>query len=181
MQLPIETERRIIREILDTDLEGMYELDSDPDVHRYLGNRPFTRREQAMETIQFIRRQYADHGIGRWAVVYKPTNEFIGWTGLKMVTTEINGHVNFYDLGYRFIKRFWGRGIATETAILSLQYAFDQLQASEVYAMADCQNTGSNKVLQKAGLEFIETFELHGSPHNWYRIERTDYIKSRLR
>ena len=80
----------------------------------------------------------------------KKTNEFFGWTGLKLVTDEINQHSNYYDLGYRLVKRKWGQGIATETAIASLNYAFETLKAKEVCAMADCQNDASNRIFKES-------------------------------
>lgn len=175
MNIIAETERLIIRELLPTDIDGMFELDSDPEVHRYLGNEPVTDKKQALEVIHFIRQQYVDNGIGRWAIIDKKTNDFVGWTGLKFVTELTNNHKNFYDLGYRLIKRYWGKGIASETALISLSYAFDILHASEVYAMADCENDGSNKILNKTGFTFIETFDLDGVRHNWYKIDKTDF------
>ena len=41
--------------------------------------------------------------------------------------------------------------------------------------MADCNNNGSNKILEKVGLSFIEKFELDGIEHNWYKITKTEY------
>ena len=113
MKIFAETERLILREILPTDVEGMYELDSDPEVHKYLGNKPVTSREQTVDVIHFIRQQYVDNGIGRCAIIDKKSNEFIGWTGLKLVTYKTNHHTNYYDLDYRLIKKYWGKGIAT--------------------------------------------------------------------
>lgn len=175
MKIFTETERLILREILPTDVEGMFELDSDPDVHRYLGNKPVKNKEQIVEVIRFIRQQYIENGIGRWAIIDKKTNNFIGWTGLKFITEKTNNHINYYDLGYRLIKKYWGKGIATETAIASLEFAFNKLNAIEVYGMADCENVGSNKILKKVGLKFLETFDFEGIKHNWYKIERTEF------
>lgn len=175
MKIFAETERLILREMLPSDIEGMFELDSDPEVHKYLGNNPVTKREQIADVINFIRQQYIDNGIGRWAIIDKKTNYFIGWTGLKFVTDLTNNHQNYFDLGYRLIKKYWGQGIATESAIASLKYAFDQLKADKVYAMADCENDGSNNVLKKVGLNFIEQFTLDGIEHNWYKIEREEF------
>lgn len=172
MKIFAETERFILREILPTDAEGFFELNADPEVQKYLGNKPITSTTQAIEDINFIRAQYLSNGIGRWAIIDKKTNKFIGWTGLKLITEETNHHKNYYDLGYRLIKKYWGQGIATETAIASLEYAFDKLQANEVYAIADCENDGSNKILNKIGFSFIETFNFDGIKHNWYKIER---------
>lgn len=170
-----ETERLLIREILPTDIDEMFELHSDPEVHLYLGNKTITTKEKVSEAIDFVRQQYIDYGVGRWAMINKKSNEFIGWTGLEFVTKETNNHKNYYDLGYRLIKRFWGQGFATESAFASMDYAFDKLNAKEVYAIADCKNDGSNKILKKVGLQFIETFDLEGVKHNWYKVDQTEY------
>jgi RimJ/RimL family protein N-acetyltransferase len=57
MKIFAQTDRFILREILPTDVEGLYELDSDPEVHRYLGNKPVSDRKQIMDVIHFIRQQ----------------------------------------------------------------------------------------------------------------------------
>jgi [ribosomal protein S5]-alanine N-acetyltransferase len=180
MKIFAETERLILREIHPIDVDGFFELDSDPEVHRYLGNTPVQNKEQIVDAIQFIRQQYTDNGIGRWAVIYKKSNEFIGWAGLKLITEPINNHINFYDVGYRLIRRYWGQGIATEAANASLAYAFDTLHTKEVYAHADCQNAGSNRVLTKSGLTFIETFVHHGIKCNWYKIDSAAFAIKRM-
>lgn len=173
MKVFYENDKFILREIVLADADGMFEMDSDPEVHKYLGNKPVTTKEQVVDVIKMIRQQYVDNGIGRWAIINKSTHEFMGWTGLKLVTTEINGHKNYLDVGYRLNKRFWGQGIATETAIISLRYAFDKLNANEVFGMADVENIASNKVLSKIGMQFVNTFYYEGViKHNWYRIDK---------
>lgn len=177
MKIFTETERFILREILPTDIDGMFELDSDSEVHKYLGNKPVINKEQTANVIDFIRQQYIDNGIGRWAIIDKKTNDFVGWTGLKFETDLTNNHKNYLDLGYRLIKKYWGLGIATETAKASLEYAFEKLKANEVYAMAECENDGSNKILKKVGLSLIHKFDLDGVEHYWYKIEKAEYEK----
>ena len=176
MEIFAETERLVLREILPTDINGMYELDSDPEVHKYLGNKPVVKKDQIIEVISSIRQQYINNGIGRWAIIDKKNNEFIGWTGLKFVTEETNNHRNYYDLGYRLIKKYWKKGIATESALASLEYAFNKLDLKEIYAIADFENVGSNHILKKVGLKFIETFDFNGIKHNWYKIEKDEFV-----
>jgi ribosomal-protein-alanine N-acetyltransferase len=181
MKIFAETERLILRELIPTDEEGMFALDSDPEVHRYLGNNPFTSIEQSRQEIGFIEKQYAENGIGRWAVIEKSTNNFIGWSGLKLSTKEVNKHTDFYDIGYRLIKKYWGKGYATESAIAALNYGFDELKLNEIYGMADVNNTGSNNILKKLGLTFIETFDYDGVPYNWYEIKRSEFVTRPVR
>lgn len=177
MRIFVETERLILREILPTDAEGLFQLDSDPEVHRYLGNKPVENKEQITAVINFIRQQYIDNGIGRWAIIEKASNNFIGWTGLKLITELTNSHINYYDLGYRLIQKYWGQGFATESAKASLNYGFKELKLNEIYAMADCENMKSNNALTKIGLRFIETFDFDGISHNWYKINKTEWTK----
>ncbi len=170
-----ETPRLILREILPSDVDGMFELDSDPAVHRYLGNKTVTSKEEIIQVIQYIRQQYTDHGIGRWAIIDKNSQEFMGWTGLKFVTEPTNNHQNYYDIGYRLIPKYWGKGIATESAMASLDYAFKELQLKEVYSAANMENLVSNKILRRLGMQFIETFYYHEIACNWYKIGMHEY------
>ena len=128
MKIFIETPRLILREMVPEDEQGIFELDSDPEVHKYLGNRPITRREEAQASILYIRKQYKENGIGRWAVELKESREFIGWCGLKYINDmEINGQINVHDVGYRYIRRFWGKGYGYEAAQVSLDYGFNKV------------------------------------------------------
>lgn len=97
MEIFAETKRLILRELLPIDAEGMFELDSDKDVHQYLGGNAVKSINQSIGDIEFIRKQYMDNGIGRWAVIEKETGGFIGWGGLKLITETCNNKTNYYD------------------------------------------------------------------------------------
>jgi ribosomal-protein-alanine N-acetyltransferase len=171
MKVFAETERLILREFEFSDDHAMFELDRDPEVHRYLGNKPVTNIEQSRDSIGGVRQQYIHNGIGRWAVIEKKSGEFVGWCGLKLNTQTVNGHTNFYDLGYRLIKRYWGSGYATEAALAVLEYGFLQMQLPVIYAMAATDNEASNQILKKLGFTFIETYDHEDILHNWYKAD----------
>jgi ribosomal-protein-alanine N-acetyltransferase len=177
MKVHIETERLIIRDLEKYDSNGIFELDSDPDVHEYLGKKPMKTIEEADQVIDFIRNQYIDNGIGRWAIIDKKTEDFIGWTGLKY-EQGLRKDFSYYDLGYRLRKKYWGKGIATETAIESLKYGFEKLDLKEIGAAADINHLASNKILKKIGLKLIDEFDYEGVPHNWYNIKKSEWIKT---
>ncbi|MCH2045824.1 MAG: GNAT family N-acetyltransferase [Saprospiraceae bacterium] len=177
MQIYIETENLILRSFSEADVLGIYELDSDPEVHAYLGGNPIGTIEEAKYIVNKIRKQYEQNGIGRWAVLLKETGEFIGWSGLKLVNdATVNGRTNYYDLGYRFIKKYWGNSYATETARVALDYAFGDLGCVEVYATTDARNHASNRVLEKVGLKKIESFYEDGIQQYFYKIEKEDWL-----
>jgi [ribosomal protein S5]-alanine N-acetyltransferase len=179
MTIFAETARTILREISMEDVEEFFEMDADPEVHKYLGNNPVTGKDQITDIIKSVQQQYIDNGIGRWAIIDKSTNRFIGWTGLKLVRDLINNQSNYYDLGYRLIKKFWGRGIATETAFATLKYGFDELHLTEIIATVNCENAVSNHIVTKLGFTFHETFYLLGMKHNWYRIDKNSWTASK--
>lgn len=174
----VETDRLILREILPTDDAGMFELDSDPEVHRYVGGKPQTHIDESRKVIELVRQQYVDFGIGRWAMIEKASGEFMGWTGLKYCTEMRNGHVNYHDLGYRMIKRYWGKGYATESAIASLEYGFDIMNLGAIYAMADMNNLASRRVLEKCGLRHVNVFDDEGHSTAWLAIHQEDWRRS---
>lgn len=155
----IETKNLILREIEITDTGDLYRLDSDPLVHKYLGNKPISCIGKAREYIDYIRMQYDKYGIGRWATIEKSSGDFIGWSGLKMnFEQELNGHINYYDVGYRFIPQYWGKGYATESSIAARDYFFKNYPDQKLCGLADIENGASCRVLEKIGLERKNNF-----------------------
>ena len=177
MNVCIETERLLIRPLQLADYEGMFVMDSDPEVHKYVGKNPVQTKEHIKEVISFVRQQYKDHGIGRWAVIEKASNEFAGWVGFKYMAGPINQHSNFYDFGYRFARRFWGMGYASEAGRAALNHGIESLGFKDIYAMTDIDNGASRRVLEKLGFKYIETFDYdaepgwrtEGQPTTWYK------------
>jgi len=174
MRTAIETPRLLLREIVASDDAGMFELDSDPDVHRFLGKNPVTSIEQSREIIAVLRQQYIDNGIARWAVILKETGEFIGWCGLKL-ESNVNGHERFYDLGYRFIKKHWGKGYGYESAKAFVDFGFNEMNLDTICASFEHGNTGSQRIMEKCGMHFVNDF-LYEDKHekvmcSWYEIK----------
>lgn len=172
MKIFAETPHLILRELLLMDDKGMFELDSNAEVLKYLYTEPLTKIEQSRDVIAFIRKQYEENGIGRWAVIEKQSGDFIGWAGLKLVKQIINNHTNYYDVGYRLIPRYWGRGYATEICKASVDYGFNTLKLDLICATASMHNLASRKVLEKTGLTFVEEFLYDGKPEAWYEIRK---------
>ncbi len=174
MKLPIITERLILRKITLDDMDDLFLLDSNPEVMKYVGVQPFTSKEQTLKLIESLLNQYDKNGTGRLAVIEKETNQFIGWSGIKLLTDEVNGFKNVYELGYRFLPEFWGKGYATESAQASLDLGFNQLNADKIYAYADVENQSSNHILTKLGFENKGAFLDNGDNCYWYELEKNN-------
>lgn len=175
MKIHIETDRLLMRNITDSDLHGMFAMDSDPDVHAFLGNKPIGALEEAQKMIDSIKNQYIQNGIGRWAVVEKESGEFIGWSGFRLITETVNNRTQYYDLGYRFLRKYWGKGYASETAIASLNHGFTQLEFDEIVGIADVGHTASNVILKKIGLIKRNEFMYDGTLHNFYSLKKSEW------
>ena len=171
MKSSIETERLILREMISSDDEGMFELDSNPEVHLFLGKKPVKNIDESRLMIEKIKQQYIDNGIGRWAVILKETNEFIGWSGIKLIKESINNHQDFYEIGYRFIQKHWGKGYATEAGFAFVDLAFNEMKVENLYAYADSGNSGSRNILEKLGMLYVNSFEYDGEEHVWYSLK----------
>jgi ribosomal-protein-alanine N-acetyltransferase len=169
-----QTKRFNIRDIEEYDLDGMFDLDSNPNVHKFLGNSPIKTLEEAKDMINKIKAQYQKFGIGRWAIADKKSNEFIGWTGFKR-EEKLRPDRVYIDLGYRLREKFWGKGIATETALACLNYGFETLNYEEIFACADINHKASNRILQKIGLNYIEDFEFEGLFLHWYGLKEAEW------
>lgn len=175
----LETKNLILRHMTHDDLDDMFELDSDPLVHKYLGNNPLTSKKQSEAYIQSNIDQRKERGIARWVTIEKATGDFIGWSGLRLNSDlTFNNTTNFYDVGYRFIPRYWGKGYATEASFLALDYFFNSLKKDLLCGIAEVDNIASNRVLTKIGLQFKEEFILDNTKENWYELKREDYAKT---
>ncbi len=168
----LETQNLYYREFVAEDAPVLFELDSDPDVHTYLYDGVVTDVEYSKQVVAYIQRQYKEAGVGRMAAFEKATDDFIGWVGLKIEHTPVNGHSGFYDIGYRLRQKHWGKGYATEATQFFLNYAFNELKAEKVYGYAFEGNKASRRVLEKCGLNQVNTFEYNGVTSAWYEIEQ---------
>jgi RimJ/RimL family protein N-acetyltransferase len=120
-------------------------------VLKYLHEIPLRNEAHAIEILTtVILPQYANN-LGRWAVHLNDTNEFIGWCGLKH-----RPEIDEIDLGYRFMKKYWGNGYAYESAKHVLDYGLQTLQLKTITGRAHVDNIASLKVLQKIGMQYVK-------------------------
>ncbi|MEO6612620.1 MAG: GNAT family N-acetyltransferase [Chitinophagaceae bacterium] len=165
MNVIIETKRLLLRTFTTGDAPLIYELNLDPDVIRYTGD-PIKDIEQALEVLeQTIIPQYVLYNHGRWAVQVKPGLEFIGWCGLKTRPER-----NEIDLGYRLLKKAWGKGYATEAAHACIKYGFEKQGLQRIVGRAMPQNIASLKVLENCDMQYVGDEIVDGHPAKTYEI-----------
>ncbi|MFI1771442.1 GNAT family N-acetyltransferase [Thalassobellus citreus] len=109
---------------------------------------------------------YKKFGLGRWAVINKENNEFLGWCGLKF-----SEELNEYDIGFRFFKKHWNKGYATESAKSCVEYGLNKLKLHEIVGRAMTENKASIRVLEKIGLEYNRDFDFEGNKGVIYKTK----------
>jgi RimJ/RimL family protein N-acetyltransferase len=153
----LETDRLILRRFTGGDVDNLVELDSDPEVTRYLTRAMPVREEVATRTIPWMLAYYDEHpGYGTWAAIEKASHQFIGWFHLRPAHDD--GREDEPELGYRLRRSSWGNGFATEASRALIGKAFSELGARRVFALTMAVNAGSRRVMEKAGMRHIRTF-----------------------
>lgn len=166
MNILVESERLLLCELRPADAGFITMLLSDPIVMRYWPQ-PYTR-EAAAQWLQQQQARYARDGYGYWLAVEKGSGRPIGQVGLFRQQVE-----NRMEVGLGFILHhvFWGRGFATEAAAACLEYAFTQLDLSQVIALIRPQNLPSQGVARKLGMAQKRLTLYESLPHLLYMAE----------
>lgn len=152
----LETERLILRQFTTADVELLFDLDSDPEVMRYVGGISPSRDEIEQDYIPAYLEYYArGDRFGFWAVIEKATGDFLGWFHFR---PDPDGHATDPDLGYRLRRITWGKGYATEGSLALVRKGFEELGVERVTASAYAENTASRRVMEKLGMTLERTF-----------------------
>ncbi len=152
----IRTKRLGLRNWKENDLTPSYKMCSDKQVMEF-----FPRCLTLAETQNFIDRMkdhFTTYGFCYFAVDRLDTNTFIGFIGL-MKQSYHTPFSPFIDIGWRLLPEAWGNGYATEGALACLDYAFNELRLTEVYAVAPILNKKSRNVMHKIGMHECAHFE----------------------
>lgn len=156
----IRTERLLLRDLKEDDWQAVHDYASDPEVVRYMGWGPNSKRE----TKSFVDRALAalrdcprrDYTLG---IVVVASNRLIGGCGIHVSSPENREGW----LGYCLNRHFWRRGYATETARGLTEFGFKDLGLHRIFATCDPANAESAHVLEKVGMKC----EGHIREHRW--------------
>jgi RimJ/RimL family protein N-acetyltransferase len=158
-QATLQTGRIRLVPLSDEHLEYEVELDSDPEVMRYLTGR--ARRRDEVEALHRARLASADlvPGLGFWVGFVGAA--FVGWWILEPPDRPDQGAVEGQaELGYRLLRRFWRQGLASEGARELVRHGFEDLGLNRIFAETMAVNAGSRATMASVGLRYLRTFHM---------------------
>jgi len=175
-----ETPRLLIRDWqLPEDLDGAFEMYSDPEVVRYLGMEPAESREACLANML----SWQEHNTasanrtGGWVAVDRALGRVIGNAIASQLPDADMVRGETVQVGWHVVRGDWGKGYATEIGRAMLDYVFEQLGLERVHAVVEVGNDGSCKVAERLGMhyrgltkQFYGGLELH-----WYTLQRDQW------
>src|ERR1041384_7991053 len=145
MKMILETDRLLVREFVESDAEALFQLNSDPQVLRFVPDKQLRSVEQAPQMLlDHPIADYRKYGFGRGACILKSSGEQIGFAGLKYLK-----ELDEVDVAYSLIRAYLGLGLATEAARASVRFGFTELRLKRIIGLVMPENIASVRVLEK--------------------------------
>jgi RimJ/RimL family protein N-acetyltransferase len=163
----VETERLVLREWRDSDLDNFARLYADPQVTKYLGDGGTLDRAATWRAMAGAIGHWVLRGHGQWVIERKDTGAVIGRTGL--INPE--GWPGL-EAGWVIAPEHQGHGFATEGGAAALRYAFDTLGADRVISLIYPKNLPSQRVAEKLGGTRQPDIDMFGRTVMLYAYQR---------
>ena len=170
LEIVAETERLILRHFCESDIDSLAKIRADPEVMKFSLSGPYSL-EQTQKLVEHILSSYKSNGLGLWAAVHKADGKLIGYCG--HFVQEIDGQREI-ELAYRFAKEYWGKGLATEAAKATCEYAFRQLGLNRLISIIEAENIASIRVAEKCGMTYEKDAVFHGQTVRIYAMNVKD-------
>jgi RimJ/RimL family protein N-acetyltransferase len=181
----LETDRLVLRRFTRDDIDAVVDLDSDPQVRRFVEDGEPVNRAAAAECIEHWLGYYERSDIfGFWAAIEKDSGQFLGWFHLRPHADAPPGEP---ELGYRLVSSAWGKGYATEGSRALIDKGFESPDVMRVVASTMAIHTASRRVMEKAGMRHVRSFHsdwpvhIPGDEHGdvEYAISRREWAAGR--
>jgi RimJ/RimL family protein N-acetyltransferase len=167
MNATLETERLVLRQFRNSDLDAWAPICADPEVMRYLGTGVTLSRDDAWRSMAGILGHWVLRGYGMFAIESKATGELLGRVGFL----EPEGWPGF-ELGWVLARPFWGQGYAYEAAVAARDYAFGPLGRDRLISLIRPGNKPSIRLAERLGEMLAGEVELMGSKALLYELKR---------
>jgi ribosomal-protein-alanine N-acetyltransferase len=165
------TTRMICRRWLPSDRDAIFEVYSDPDVVRWVGDGSPISGDEVDAWLGVTAANYERRGYGMFALQEQEGGEVVGFIGLVHPAGQLDAEIK-----YAFRKSHWGRGLASEIVPALVAYAEESLRLSMVTATVAPENLASQRILMKAGFSFIEERDDEDDASEFYYVRRSEVL-----
>lgn len=163
----IETERLKLISLSIEDLPMLKKLLKDPEI-MYFSTKGTLNDEEIEKFLKEILENQKKFGFGACSVINKKTKEWLGFCRLWLEKDKDNNKV--LELGYRFFKKYWNKGYATEAVRVLVDYLKKKFPNEKMFVYISLKNKASIRMAEKVGMKFIGNTIYHGVKVNKYRI-----------
>jgi RimJ/RimL family protein N-acetyltransferase len=163
MKIFLESERLFLREITPGDTGLLFQIHSDPEVMKFIRPPETTLAATEATLKKIFRTNQYEQGLGLWICHEKAGGAFIGWFVLKHLDATAD-----VEIGYRLMKKYWGRGYATEMTKKLIGHGFETLGLNRIVGATHPENAASQHVLEKAGLTFARIQHVYANDARIY-------------
>ncbi len=143
----VETQRLVLRTWQPDDRPAFAVINADPEVTEHVAPRPLSR-EQSDAFVDRIEASWSDRGYGLYAVEDRISSELLGFCGLS----HHRALPDDVEVGWRLARAAWGRGLATEAALVCRDLAFETLGLHRLISITIEENVRSWRVMEKLGM-----------------------------
>jgi [ribosomal protein S5]-alanine N-acetyltransferase len=163
----LTTQRLILRPFSEADAPPLLHLLTSGEVLRYFPNPASPDRARVDRIIAHHLNQWAERGLGWWALERRDQPGLIGCAGLEFLP-----ETGETEVAYLLGQAYWGQGLATETAQAALHFGFETLGLETIIGLVHPQNLASSHVLEKLGMTLVERKVYFGMEMNRYAVQR---------
>ena len=168
------TQRLRLEPFDDAHLEGLYQMNSDPEVMRYITGKPETRLETQASITQ-CKARWAEGGLSCWSFFERDSNQIIGAGCIQYLGKDPVSLLEIAEIGWRLRQDKWRQGFASEAAHEMARFAFENIGTDFLCAVCDQDNLGSAKVMVRLGMKFRGIEPWYGKERAFYAMTRADW------
>jgi RimJ/RimL family protein N-acetyltransferase len=163
----VRTPHLVLRPLQEADASILLRIYQTEGVLRYFPNPIPPPLEKVQRFIAGQQAHWEKHGYGNWGILLEGQAEVVGWVGLQYLP-----ELNETEVGFLLARPFWGKGYATEAALASLNFGFENFKLDHIIALVHPDNLASRRVIEKCSMKYVDTLPLWGIELMRHRIER---------
>ena len=152
-------------------LDGLHEMNADPEVMRYISGQPETR-EKTTSAIERVQLRWREFGYSWWSFLDRVSGRVVGAgciQNLRRTNSPVPDRTCPLEIGWRLRRDRWHQGLASEAAVAMADFAFGTLAAPELYAVCDPNNAASAAVMSRLGMDDLGIDTWYGHSLRTYR------------